>query len=356
MLIARAPVRVSFAGGGTDVAAYWQEYGGLVVSSTIAKYIYAVVTVSSSSPARFTSATFGAFAQCPPSHSRVYEESLPRAVLAHLGIAEGLDIHILSAVPPGTGLGSSSATAVALVQALSAFLRRNPSRAEIAEQACIIEIDELRMPIGKQDQYAAAHGGLNVIEFSAQGTHVRPLAVSEAVREHLQARLLLFFTGSSRDSKHILDRQQAALSRGGPTRDSLHRIRRLADDVRSALEGGDPDRLGELLHENWVYKRQLTSGITNARIDDAYEAARATGALGGKITGAGGGGFLLLYCPLACQEAVSSAMQERGFEPMEFHFDREGVRTLRETEVAQAVSIGSPLAPLLNDIAPAQVR
>ncbi len=328
MLIARAPLRISLAGGGTDLPVYYEQYGGFVISTTIDKYVYVHVAPNGPDSTQITSADYQTFYRyhCGTPLDWKGELALPRAVLHDLEVGRNVSLFLASEVPPGTGLGSSSALAVALVQGVSAFLGRPLSRRQIAEIACHVELEKLKAPIGKQDQFAAAYGGLNAITFTREGVTVEPLDVPSTVRETLERRLLLFFTGTARDSAVILREQQRASAEGvTQTLDGLHRIKAAAVTCRACLESGDLDGIGVLLDENWREKRRLVAGITNSRIDHIYHVARLNGAVGGKITGAGGGGFLLLYCPEAHQEALTKAMEELGLRRMDFHFERQGV-------------------------------
>jgi D-glycero-alpha-D-manno-heptose-7-phosphate kinase len=328
MLIARAPLRISLAGGGTDLPSYYERHSGLVVSTTIDKFAYARVASNESRGAQIMSADY----QLSYLHGGGVpmnwdgDLALPRAALHELNVQEGVSIFLASEVPPGTGLGSSSAMAVALVQALAVYRDLSLSRREIADLACRIEIEKLEAPIGKQDQFAAAFGGLNAIRFSESGVSVEPLNAPAQTVERLNRRLLLFFTGTARTSSTILRAQQEASARGEQrTIDGLHAIRALADTCLTLLERGDLDGIGELLHEGWLRKRTLAAGITTDRIDDIYATARSHGALGGKITGAGGGGFLLLYCHEGRQADVSTAMARLGLRRMEISFESRGV-------------------------------
>jgi D-glycero-alpha-D-manno-heptose-7-phosphate kinase len=336
MLIARAPVRISLAGGGTDLAVYYERYGGLVISAAIAKYFYAFVEVTRRPGLQVASSDYHAFFRHPHGRPLAWDGdlSLPRAILHHFGITDGIEVFLASEVPPGTGLGSSSTVTVTMVKALNTLLGLTRSKAEVAEEACTIEIDKLGMPIGKQDQYAAAFGGINAITFTPDTVTVEPLLIAEATRQTLEQSLLLFFTGTAHNSAGILAKQKhASQQEDGATVSALHGIKHLAEETRRALEQGVPDRLGELLHQNWERKKRLASGISNLAIDEAYDLARANGALGGKITGAGGGGFLMLYCPPSSQDAVTAALEARGLIRMDFHFDFGGARVLMNTGV-----------------------
>jgi len=328
MLIARAPLRISFAGGGTDLPAYYERYGGVVVSTTIDKYVYVHASPNGSDEAQITSADYHTFYQhhCGVPMNWEGELSLPRAVLHEFGISNGISLFLASEVPPGTGLGSSSAITVALVGAVAAYLQRPLSRQQIAELACHIELGKLAAPIGKQDQFAAAFGGLNSIRFDGDGVTVEPVRLPSGALQQLERRLLLFFTGTARDSAAILREQQRASAQGqAETVEGLHRIKEAALHCRRCLESGDLDAVGQLLDEGWRQKRRLAAGITNPRIDEVYQMALQHGALGGKITGAGGGGFLLLYSREAHQASLADAMERLGLRRMGFRFDAQGL-------------------------------
>jgi D-glycero-alpha-D-manno-heptose-7-phosphate kinase len=328
VLIVRAPLRISFGGGGTDLPAYYERYGGLVVSTAIDKYVYVYLSENGAAGAQVMSADYQIFYQhhCGTPLTWTGELALPRAVLHEFGIDRGVSVFLASEVPPGTGLGSSSAVAVALIQGLACYLGRPLAPMEAADLACRIELERLQAPIGKQDQYATAHGGLNAISFDREGVVVEPLRVAPDVVARLESRLLLFFTGTARNSAAILREQQRASAQGvTQTIEGLHRIKAMGLACRRCLEDRDLDGLGRLLDEGWREKRRLADGITNQQIDDVYDLAIARGALGGKITGAGGGGFLLLYCNEAKRNAVIQAMEQRGLRRMSFRFEPTGV-------------------------------
>jgi D-glycero-alpha-D-manno-heptose-7-phosphate kinase len=253
--------------------------------------------------------------------------ALPRAVLDEFGPRQGCDIFLASQIPPGTGLGSSGSVAVCLIKGLMAWQERSLARAEIAEKACYVEIGKMGMPVGKQDQYAAAFGGLNCIRYSADGVSVEPLLMPDAARQGLEERLMLFFTGSSRRSSSILRYQQRMGEEGDPRiMERLLTIKELGLAIRHALEAGDLDTFGELLHRSWVQKRELAPNISSDSINQVYELARSKGARGGKITGAGGGGFLLFYCDQLHQKAVTEALEGAGLRRLAFAFDTEGAQ------------------------------
>ncbi len=331
MLLVRTPVRISLAGGGTDLEAYYARYGGMVVSTAIDKYFYVFVNPSGGNGVHISSSDYRSFHRWSREEKPVWDGDLrlPRAILHEFGIHDGLSIFLASEIPPGTGLGSSSTVAVALIKALATLSGQRLPAGDLAELAARIEIEKLGSPIGKQDQYAAAFGGLNAIYFEGEGVRVEPLALDLELRANLEERLLLFFTGSSRSANDILREQRAGTARGsGGVLEALHEIKKAAVECRSVLERGDLPRFGEILHEAWQHKKRLAGSITSPRIEEAYERARRAGAAGGKITGAGGGGFLLLYCEPPRQPALCAAMEALGLYRMDFHFDSGGAKVL----------------------------
>ena len=331
MLITRAPVRISLAGGGTDLPAYYEEFGGAVINTTIDKFFYVFVNVLDDDSLQISSSDYRTFYRHDGQEPLLWDGDLrlPRAVLSHFGVKSGVSVFLASEIPPGTGLGSSGAVTVAIIKAISTALDIRMDRAQLAELACHIELDKLAEPIGKQDQYAAAFGGLNWIEFSREGVKVEPLFLPLEVNLRLQRNLLLFFTGSTRSASQILARQSESSRRHEPAViDALHRVKAMAYDARLALERGDLRAFGELLHENWEQKKHFATNISNSEIDQAYSMAHAAGALGGKITGAGGGGFLLLYCEPEHQAGVTQVLERQGMRRMDYRFETQGARVL----------------------------
>ncbi|HYW87485.1 MAG TPA: GHMP kinase [Chloroflexota bacterium] len=333
MLIVRAPVRISFAGGGTDLPAYYQQHGGLVVSTTIDKYFYVFVNLNGADSVQVTSSDYRTFFRQRRGQPTFWDGdlALPRAFLHQFGIEGGVSLFLASEVPPGTGLGSSSTVSVALAKALAALCRLRLSNYQLAELASHVEIDKLGMPIGRQDQYAAAFGGLNAIYFKAEGVHVEPLGCGPLIEQALQRRIMLFFTGAARSAAGILREQRSATQqRDADVMNSLHHIRAMAEEVIELLRAGDLAAFGRLLHTSWEAKKRLARGVTTPVIDDWYDVARAHGALGGKIAGAGGGGFLMLYCEEPFQDDVTAALEARGLVRTDFHFERGGAVVLMD--------------------------
>jgi len=331
MLIARAPMRISFAGGGTDLEAYYAKYGGLVISTAINKYFYAIVDSDESDSLQVISADYRSLFRHSPYTDLFWDGdlALPKAILHHFGIRRGMNLFVASEVPPGTGLGSSSAAAVTLVRAISTLLEQPVTQQQVAELATYIEITKMGMPIGKQDQYASSFGGLNTITFTSEDVTVEPLNIAPDVRQTLERRLMLFFTGSSRESTSILKHQRKSTQdRDEAVLNALHHIKHIAIDIKACLEQGDLDGFARLLHHSWQEKRRLAPGLSNGLIDACYALALEQGALGGKITGAGGGGFLMLYCHEQAQNAVTAALEEQGVKRMNFRFDQQGAKVL----------------------------
>jgi len=331
MLIARAPVRVSFFGGGTDLPAYYNCFGGAVLNTTIDKYVYVILNVSERNVLQITSSDYRTFYRHPPSEPLLWDGdlSLPRAVLQHFGVETGLSIFLASEVPPGTGLGSSSAVTVALIKAISTTCNLKMSPKEIAEMACKIEIDKLGKPIGMQDQYAAAYGGLNWVTFTADQITVEPVSVPQETLARLESNLLLMFTGQAHDSAVILAKQRKSSQEQNPrVIEAHHGVKALAFKARELLQKGELDRFGAMLDEAWQYKKSFAPGVSNERIDRSYQLARKNGALGGKIAGAGGGGFLMLYCEDGATSRVETALLEEGLRRMDYRFESDGPRVL----------------------------
>ena len=240
-----------------------------------------------------------------------------------------MSLFLASEVPPGTGLGSSSTVAVGLIKALATAGGFHLIKKEIAELAAYIEIEVLKAPIGKQDQYAAAFGGINLIEFEANDTTLTPLFLPVEILRSFSRSLLLFYTGRTRKANDILKEQrEASKTKKGPVLEALNRVKEMVQPVKEALEDGDMEKLGGLLHQNWVEKKRFAKGVTNKFIDGCYDLALQAGAWGGKITGAGGGGFLLLCCPEARQAAIIQAMTQQGLTPVNFSVDHSGARVL----------------------------
>ncbi|MGP8078601.1 MAG: GHMP kinase [Thermoplasmata archaeon] len=303
MIITRTPLRISFAGGGTDLPSFYRDYdGGAVTSAAIDRYVHVLVNP------KFDRSIRVAYSRTE-NVDRLDElqHGLVREAMRLAGIHEALEIHTIADIPSeGTGLGSSSTLTVGLLNALYAYRGILKGPAELAEEACRIEIEVLGGALGKQDQYIAAFGGVEYFEFASDGSvRASPIPLSAADRDALGEHLSLFYTGTTRRAEGILKEQS---DRTLANRDSLLRMRTLAGEARSAILGRDVPRLGAILDEGWQLKRRLSTGITNEAIDDRYARAKAAGAYGGKITGAGGGGFLLLVHPPERSRQIADAL------------------------------------------------
>jgi len=303
MIISKTPLRVSFCGGGTDLKDYWEDYGGAVTSTSIDRYIYIIIKE------RLDNEIWLKYSE----NEIVYnldqiKNNIWRECLKSVGVAKGAELVALSDVPKGSGLGGSSTFAVGSLNALYAFRGILKSPKEIAEEASKIEIDILKGPIGKQDQYASSHGGLNLIEFKKDGdVSMTPIILPNHLKRNFSSNLLLFSTGITRDAKDILIQQKADTKSKA---DILHKMKEFAYSSRDALHSLDLRRFGEILHENWEYKKKMADNISNPIIDRYYNIAREAGAIGGKICGAGAGGFLLLYTEPEKQDRVRLALRE----------------------------------------------
>jgi D-glycero-alpha-D-manno-heptose-7-phosphate kinase len=330
MIVARAPLRISFGGGGTDLPEYADRFGGLVLSAAISPACRVEITPHRVVGILLTSADYRCTIALAPDHPVGIEDplSLQRAVLTWFEkrhwLPTGVRIAVSADVPPGSGLGSSSALTVAMVAALARYASLSLSPAQVAEVACEIEIDLLRRPIGRQDHYAAALGGLNTLEFSADGVTVTPLCLPEHVARSLVDHLLLFSTRRTRDSASVLAAQRAATVANTNVTRRLHAMKELARDMRHALIAADFAAFGALLDRGWRLKRNLSRGISSRDIDQWYEIALAAGAYGGKICGAGGGGHFLFCAPPTARAKVEASLRQAGLVPLPFTFDWSG--------------------------------
>jgi D-glycero-alpha-D-manno-heptose-7-phosphate kinase len=320
MVISQTPYRVSFAGGGTDLPAFYKHEYGAVLSTTIDHHMY--VTIHR----RFEPSIRISYSRTETSTTiDEIQHDLVREAMRLTQIDEPLEITTIGDVPAGTGMGSSSSLTAGLLNALHAHRGQIIGRQHLAELACRLEIDILKKPIGRQDQYAAVFGGLNYIRFNPDDTvSVEPVPCQRDTLDELERRMLLLYTGQTRDADEILKQQSGATAERMPM---LRRMRDLADEMRRALAGpGDLDTFAELLHAGWELKRSLGCGITFQRVEEWYEAARRNGAQGGKLLGAGGGGFLLLMAPPWRHRAVREALGRPRELP--FRIARHGSRNI----------------------------
>ena len=333
MLIVRSPVRISFGGGGTDLPSYFQEFGGGVLSAAIDKYFYTLVSRRTDGKIQVISSdlkvteTWEDIRDTPVDTTRL---GIVLSTLKHMDQHFEADLFLASEIPPGTGLGSSASVCVNILKAISEICHLPMSRYDLAATAYMIAHDVLQKPVGKQDEYAAAFGGVNYIHFHQDDSvMVDPLIMEPDTIEQLQRNLMLFFTGASHDSWSILKRQDKDTRvSGSKSIRALHNIKQFGLTMRTALEQGNLWDFGTMLDEAWQQKKQVTQGISSDRIDHLYGLARKNGALGGKITGAGGGGFLLLYCEVEEQPRLRAAFAAEGISEMMFKFDFGGAQLL----------------------------
>ena len=320
MIISQTPYRVSFAGGGTDLPAFYEHEYGAVLSAALGKHMY--VTVSP----RFDPTTRVAYTKTEiAENTGDLEHTIVREALRLTGLGRHLEITTIGDVPAGTGLGSSSTLTVGLLNALYAYQGRVTSREKLAEESCDIEIDILEKPIGRQDQYAAAYGGLNYIRFLPDHTvELEPVPCRHETILELERRALMLYTATQRDADSILEKQSAGTA---DRLDVLREMRDMAAEMKGVLSGsGDVDEFARLLHRGWELKRSLGFGISSAFVDDWYRKAREAGAEGGKLLGAGGGGFLFLLAPPERHEAIREALGRP--REVEFSLDRRGSRII----------------------------
>lgn len=326
----RAPLRISFCGGGTDVQPYPQKYGGVVLSGTINRYTYCSLVPDSTTQLKVHSLDYQRSAAFGLHEALPFDGDLDifKAVFRRLPVRNGLKLFVHSDAPPGSGLGSSSALVVALIGALWHLLHRHRDNYEIADLAYRMEREDLGIKGGMQDQYSAAFGGFNFIEFSRDGVIVNPLRLSGDVVCELEYHLLLVYTGKTRLSGNIVGRQIDAYEREDPkVMDALLTIKGLTVAMKNALVRGRLQEFGATLHEAWVAKKQLDGGIATPQVDTLYEEARRLGALGGKILGAGGGGHMLLFVPYTHKHDVAQRMISLGAEVVPFAFEQHGLHS-----------------------------
>lgn len=316
MIITKTPFRISFAGGGSDLASFYEKHGGCVLSTSINKYCY--ISIHPYFDPRYTSLKYSQN-ELVDDLSKI-DHRILNCVLNQTDVS-GVEITSTADIPGGTGLGSSSTFTVGLLNTIACYQGRYMSKHDLAEGACEVEIEKLGSPIGKQDQYAAAYGGLNFIRFRKDGTtSVEPIVMKSETYKKLQENLVMFYTGETRSANGILSEQKKNMDNEAKVK-NLQKMCELAEEMKAALENNDLSSFGRLLNDGWELKRTLASGISNPDIDRAYEIAMQNGALGGKLLGAGGGGFLLFYCEPENQEKLRIAL---GMKPFEFKFEYDG--------------------------------
>jgi D-glycero-alpha-D-manno-heptose-7-phosphate kinase len=323
VLITRTPLRVTLGGGGTDLPSYYNQHGGLVVSAAISQHIYISVNRT------FTNDYFLKYSQLERVEKpEQIQHPIMREVLMAHDIGPGVEIVSTADIPAGTGLGSSGSFTVGLLKAVHAVQKHHVSASDLGAEACEIEIERLGRQVGKQDQYAAAFGGITRFDFKPDGgVDVAPAQLSADTWHDLETHLLMFFTGYSRDADRVLGEQVAKSTSGDAAMtDNLHYVKDLGLRSLASLEGGDVDKFADLMHEHWTVKKQRSASMSNPRIDQLYQRGRDAGARGGKLVGAGAGGFLMFYAEDT--RRLRAAMAEEGLSELRFAFDQGGSTVL----------------------------
>jgi len=319
VLISRTPLRISLGGGGTDLPSYSSRHGGFVVAAAIDRYLYIAINRT------FTDDYFLKYSALERVEAveKIQHPIIRHALQLH-PVGSGLEIVSVADIPAGTGLGSSGSFTVGLLRALHGFKREPVTHGDLAEEAAHIEIDLLQEPAGKQDQYIASFGGLTCFEFREDGSvHVSPLSISTATMHDLDEHLLMFFTGYSRSASELLgDQARRTESDDAEMIANLDRIKDIGHETCRVLEEGDTGRFAELMHEHWLHKKERSPGMSNEELNRWYDVALENGALGGKLVGAGGGGFLLFYT--RDQTRLRQAMSAEGLTEVRFSFDHDG--------------------------------
>jgi D-glycero-alpha-D-manno-heptose-7-phosphate kinase len=325
MIVTRTPARIPLAGGGTDIRAYASRYGGFVVSAAINKYVY--ITINP----RFEDNIRVSYSKTEIARNvDEIEHPIVREALRLAGLVGGLEIVSVADIPANTGLGSSGAFTVGLLNALHTFKREKVSAETLAEEASSILMDVLHEPIGVHDQYLAALGGITCLAIDQSGqVQASALAVCDGIAKELEGNLLLFYTGVKRSASEVLAQESQAISHGhdGVTA-ALHTVKEIGWQIKEALETGNLRRFGELLDDHWQSKKRLSPRVSSDRLDRWYELAKGNGALGGKIMGAGGGGFFMFYCDNQNRARLRGAMAAEGLREMRFAIDFEGSKVL----------------------------
>lgn len=324
MIITKTPFRISFCGGGTDLPDYYKENGGCVVSTSIDKYVY--ITLAKSFHSNLTILKYSGVETVDDTD--FIKHPIFREVLQKYGLS-GLEINSTSNIPAGTGLGSSSTFSVGLINAIRTFKHEKVTKEILADEACEIEINKLGEPIGKQDQYAAAYGDLNFIRFNKDDTiDVEPIRLSAEKKKELSDNLMMFYLGGTRSASKVLQKYKG----NTPTLVNKKKdLSDLAEKLRDKLNSGDIESLGKCLDEGWQIKKTLAQGVSNGKIDDVYEIAMNNGAVGGKLLGAGGNGFMLFYVDKKDQPAVRKALSD--YRELVFNFDNAGSQLIYNDEM-----------------------
>ena len=327
MIISRSPVRITLGGGGTDLASYYSKFGGALIAASIDKYTLVTAHTRFDNDIKLNYSTTELVQNVNDIKHNIFREALKL-----LDIKGGVELTSLSDMPSSSGLGTSGSFTIALLNALHSYKKDFVSQTKLAEEACKIEIEILKEPIGKQDQYIAAVGGITYFEFAKDGkVTVEPVKMTDEAKDELHNNTILFYTGIQRSASKILKEQNDKSHKDeGKTLETLHEIKKIGQDTKKAFETGEIDKFGEFLDVHWNIKKQLSKGISNPFIDECYNLARKNGALGGKIMGAGGGGFFMFYHNGSIPEKTNfiKEMNKKGLKKMRYNFDFEGSKII----------------------------
>lgn len=327
MIFVRAPFRIPIGGGGTDLPSYYSKFGGELISAAINRYMFVTVNrpiVDKLIRVKYTQTEI-------VDDVKKIKHDLVREALRLTKIKDSIEINSVADLPAGAGMGSSGSYLVALLKALHTLKRENILTKDLAEEACKIEIEKLKRPVGKQDQYIAAFGGLTKLKIGTSGrVRVEQLELPQPFVKDLDASLIIFFTGITREGRQILESQNRSTNNNNKSViETLHQIKSIGREIEKALHNYDIDSFGKLMHEHWLTKRGLSKAVSSSRIDHLYELGIKNGALGGKITGAGGGGFLLFCCP-GDKNKIRAEMDREGLQELFFNFDTEGAKVIAD--------------------------
>ncbi len=326
MIISKSPLRMSYVGGGSDIPAFYMEHGGAVISAAINAYVYVVIKE------RFEKGIRLSYSKTENvSHFSELEHPLVKNAFNIVNIKENIEIVSIADIPSsGTGLGSSSSFSVGLLNAMSAYQGELLSKQSLAQKACHLEIDLCKSPIGKQDQYASAYGDLRVYEFNSDGSvSVEDVNVNRSLKQNLNKETICFYIGGERSANKILAEQSNQFRLNNNT-EVMKKMVSLVGDLKQEFESNDTSNFGDILHSNWVLKKQLTEGIANQRIDDIYETARSKGSTGGKLLGAGGGGFMIFHAPTkTIRNKIRKSLSQ--LREVDLNIEEEGSRIIKIT-------------------------
>ena len=328
MIIVRTPFRLPLGGGGTDLPAYYEKYGGFLITAAVNKYMF--LNINRPALVRRMRLAYSRVENVEIGDYDAIQHDVVRETFRHFKIACPIEVTSVADIGAGTGMGSSSSYTVGLLNGLNAMMRRHLPIQDLAEEACMVEMDLAKKPVGKQDGYAAAFGGIIAMEIAKDGTvTVTPLQLEEETILELESRLMMFYTGIQRDANEILAEQgEKVRVTAEDATAAMHRIKEIGHLSKDAMESGDITRLGELMHEHWTTKKKVSTKMSNPNIDRWYDLAMTNGALGGKLMGAGGGGFLLFCTQPGMRRTLRKALEAEGLQHMDFRFDLDGSRVL----------------------------